>query len=61
VELYNTTVVCRCPKVTFYEVEFKLAGLKVVPTHKNCGEGLNDDQFNSFEKELVKYWGYEQK
>lgn len=52
---------CNCPKVTFYEVEFKLTGLKVVPTHKNCGDSLNDDQFNSFEKELVKYWGFEQK
>lgn len=52
---------CNCAKVTFYEVEFKLSGLKVIPTHKNCGEGLNDDQFNSFEKELVKYWGFEQK
>jgi len=33
----------------------------VVPTHKNCGEPLNDDQSNKFEKELVKYWGFEEK
>ncbi len=52
---------CNCPKVTFYEVEFKLFGMKVVPTHKNCGDTLNNDQFNSFEKELRKYWGFEEK
>jgi hypothetical protein len=52
---------CSCAKVTFYEVEFKLEGMKVIPTHKNCGNTLNDDQFTSFEKELVKYWGLETK
>lgn len=52
---------CNCPKVTFYEVEFKLVGMNVVPNHKNCGDFLNDDQFSSFEKELRKYWGFEEK
>lgn len=52
---------CNCPRIHFYEVEFKLAGMLVVPTHKNCGEPLNDDQSTKFEKELVKYWGFEQK
>ena len=23
---------CNCPKVHFYEVDFKLAGLRVIPT-----------------------------
>ena len=52
---------CNCPKVHFYEVDFKLAGMKAIPTHKNCGDSLNDDQFSKFEKELVKYWGFEEK
>ena len=52
---------CNCPKVTFYEVEFKTVGMKVVANHKNCGDFLNDDQFSSFEKELTKYWGFEDK
>ncbi len=49
---------CNCPKVTFFEVDFKLHGMKVVPTHKNCGGSLNDDQFSQFEKDLNKYWGF---
>ena len=52
---------CNCPKVHFYEVEFKLSGMRVVPTHKNCGESLNEDQSSKFEKELIKYWGLEEK
>ena len=27
-----------------YEVEFKLDGMKVVPTHKNCGFALGEKQ-----------------
>lgn len=52
---------CNCPKVHFYEVDFKLAGVKAIPNHKNCGDPLNDDQFSKFEKELIKYWGFEEK
>jgi hypothetical protein len=52
---------CNCPQVTFYEVEFKLVGMKVVANHKNCGDFLNDDQFSQFEKELTKYWGFVEK
>jgi hypothetical protein len=51
---------CGCPKVHFYEVEFKLAGMKVIPTHKNCGDPLSNEQFSKFDKELVKYWGIEE-
>lgn len=52
---------CSCPKVHFYEVEFKLAGMQVVPTHKNCGDSLNNNQLSNFEKELTNYWGFEKK
>ena len=41
-----------------YEVEFKLDGMVVVPTHKNCGERLNEKQIEKFQKELVKSWGF---
>lgn len=51
---------CDCPSIHFYEVEFKLMGMKVIATHKNCGDPLSDEQFTKFEKELVKYWGIEQ-
>jgi hypothetical protein len=50
---------CNCPNIHFYEVEFKLVGMKVVPTHKNCGDHLSDEQFSKFEKELIKYWRFE--
>ena len=40
-----------------YEVEFKLDGMIVVPTHKNCGEILNEKQADQFQKDLVKSWG----
>jgi hypothetical protein len=52
-------VMCECAKVHLYEVEFKLAGMTVVPTHKNCGDALNEKQADTFQKELVKSWGYD--
>ncbi|GFN39617.1 MAG: conserved hypothetical protein [Marine Group I thaumarchaeote] len=48
---------CECSKVHFFEVEFKLDGMVVVPTHKNCGDPLNEKQADKFQKELVKHWG----
>jgi hypothetical protein len=53
--------VCGCPKVHFYEVEFKLAGMRVVATHKNCGDPMNEQQSSKFQKELIEYWGFEDK
>lgn len=49
---------CECEKVHMYEVDFKLDGMVVVPTHKNCGEPLNEKQVDKFQKELVKSWGF---
>ena len=51
---------CDCTKIHMYEVEFKLSGMTVVPTHKNCGDILNEKQGESFQKELVKSWGIEE-
>jgi len=51
---------CECSSVHLYEVEFKLDGMIVVPTHKNCGEGLNEKQAEKFQQDLVKTWGFEQ-
>ena len=51
---------CECSKVHLYEVEFKLDGMAVVPTHKNCGFALDEKQSDKFQKELVKSWGFEQ-
>ena len=49
---------CSCPKVHFYEVEFKLAGMRVVPTHKKRGDPINEQQSSKFQKELNQYWGF---
>jgi hypothetical protein len=51
---------CDCPSVHFYEVEFKLAGMTVVPTHKNCGDSLNEEQRSKFDKELIKHWRFDE-
>ena len=51
---------CECSKVHLYEVEFKLDGMIVVPTHKNCGFALDEKQSEKFTKELVKSWGIEE-
>lgn len=51
---------CDCAKVHLYEVEYKLEGMIVVPTHKNCGAGLNEPQAAKLQKDLVKLWGFEQ-
>lgn len=48
---------CDCAKVHMYEVEYKLTGMIVVPTHKNCGNALSETQLDKFQKELVKSWG----
>lgn len=50
---------CDCSKVHLYEVEFKLEGMTVVPTHKNCGFPLAEKQAEKFTQELVKSWGFE--
>ena len=49
---------CDCTKVHLYEVEFKLNGMIVVPTHKNCGASLNEKQADKFQAELVKSWSF---
>ena len=51
---------CECSKIHLFEVEFKLDGMTVVPTHKNCGFPLDEKQADKFQKELVKSWGFEQ-
>lgn len=50
---------CDCSKVHLYEVEFKLDGMTVVPTHKNCGFALGEKQADKFTQDLVKSWGIE--
>ena len=55
----QTSDMCECSKVHLYEVEFKLDGMIVVPTHKNCGFALGQKQADKFQKDLVRSWGFE--
>ncbi len=50
---------CKCPKVHFYDVGFKLDGMRTVAVCKNCGDPLSEEQFAEFEQQLVKRWGME--
>ena len=34
--------------------------MTVIPTHKNCGDPLNEKQAETFQKDLVKSWGFEE-
>ncbi|MGN6559363.1 MAG: hypothetical protein ACTHJ2_02455 [Candidatus Nitrosocosmicus sp.] len=52
---------CNCSKIHFYDVDFKLYRLKVIPTCKNCGDPLSDEQSKKFEKDIMKHWGFEEK
>ena len=58
--MFDLLDMCECPKIHFYEVEFKLDGMITVPTHKNCGDRLNEKQAATVEKVLVRSWGFEQ-
>lgn len=58
--VFECIEMCECSKIHLFEVEFKLAGMTVVPTHKNCGDALNEKQSDVFQKDLVKSWGFEE-
>ena len=34
--------------------------MTVVPTHKDCGDPLNEEQISKFDKELIKHWRFEE-
>ena len=51
---------CDCTKIHLYGVEFKLDGMTVVPTCKDCGVALSEKQADKFQKELVKSWGMDE-
>lgn len=51
---------CDCSKVHLYGVEYKLEGMIVVPTCKNCGHELNEGQAEKLQKDLIKLWGFEE-
>ena len=48
---------CDCSKLHLYEVEFKLDGMAVVPTHKNCGFALRRKTSRKIHKRASKILG----
>ncbi len=49
---------CECSKVHLYEVEFKLDGMTVVPTHKNCGFALDEKLGRQIPKRTCQIMGH---
>ena len=49
---------CECSKVHLFEVEFKLDGMTVVPTHKNCGFPLDEKQADGKRLQNKKVLGF---
>ena len=46
-------------KLSLYDVEYKLDGLKVVPVDKNTGKVLDEKQVVTLRKQLLKNWRFE--
>ena len=46
-------------KLSLYDVEYKLYGMKVVPVDKNTGKILDEKQIVTLRKQLMKNWRFE--
>lgn len=46
-------------KLSLYDVEYKLYGMKVVPVDKNTGKVLDEKQVVTLRKQLMKNWRFE--
>ena len=46
-------------KLSLYDVEYKLYGMKVVPVDKNTGKVLDEKQIVTLRKQLMKNWRFE--
>ena len=46
-------------KLSIYDVEYKLYGMKVVPVDKNTGKVLDEKQIVTLRKQLMKNWRFE--
>lgn len=46
-------------KLSLYDVEYKLDGMKVVPVDKNTGKVLDEKQVETLRKQLLKNWRFE--
>jgi hypothetical protein len=46
-------------KLSLYDVEYKLFGMKVVPVDKNTGKILDEKQIVTLRKQLMKNWRFE--
>ena len=47
------------PKLSLYDVEYKLYGMNVVPVDKNTGKVLDEKQIETLRKQLLKNWQFE--
>ncbi|MDA0756638.1 MAG: hypothetical protein O3C04_00845 [Crenarchaeota archaeon] len=45
-------------KLSLFDVEYKLYGMKVVPVDKNTGKALDEKQVETLRKQLMKNWQF---
>ena len=45
-------------KLSLFDVEYKLAGMNVVPVDKNTGKPLDEKQVVTLRKQLMKNWQF---
>jgi hypothetical protein len=45
-------------KLSLFDVEYKLAGMNVVPVDKNTGKPLDEKQVETLRKQLMKNWQF---
>ena len=45
-------------KLSLFDVEYKLAGMNVVPVDKNTGKALDEKQLDLLRKQLMKEWRF---
>ena len=59
VDVDDVPVLQEKSKLSLYDVEYKLYGMKVVPVDKNTGKILDEKQIVTLRKQLMKNWRFE--
>ena len=52
------SILVQKPKLSLFDVEYKLDGMNVVPVDKNTGKPLDEKQLDLLRKQLMKEWRF---
>ena len=52
------SILVQKPKLSLFDVEYKLDGMNVVPVDKNTGKALDEKQLDLLRKQLMKEWRF---